>query len=96
MARRKLTKAEAGRLGGRATLARHGTEHFRRLGALGFAALAKKLGYAGGSRLGALQQLTSRGKIPQHNPKANAEAEAFFRDFLDKFDPEDPHATGNA
>ena len=32
---RKLTKAEAGRLGGLRTKAKHGTEHFRRAGQLG-------------------------------------------------------------
>jgi hypothetical protein len=60
---KRLTRAEAGRRGGNQTKARHGTEHFKRAGALGFAALAKSRGYFGGSRLGALQWLAARGKI---------------------------------
>jgi hypothetical protein len=38
---RKLSKAECGRLGGLTTKERHGTEHFRRAGKLGFAASAR-------------------------------------------------------
>src|SRR5262249_12435928 len=39
---RQLTKAEAGRLGGLRTKAKHGTEHFRRAGSLGGKALLAK------------------------------------------------------
>src|SRR5262249_45031938 len=41
---RKLTKAEARRLGGLTTKRRHGTEHFRRAGSLGGKALLQKYG----------------------------------------------------
>ena len=76
---RKRTKAECGRLGGLQTKARHGTEHFRRAGKLGFAALAKQRGYFGGSRLGALKWLIRKGHI-RISPEEMAryeEAEAF-------------------
>jgi hypothetical protein len=75
---KKLSKAEAGRLGGRATLAKYGPEHFRRLGQLGFAALARRLGYAGGSRLGALQYLTGKGKVPAGPTVSTEEYERMF------------------
>jgi hypothetical protein len=41
---KKLTKAEAGRLGGLKTKERHGSEHFRRAGALGAKALLERHG----------------------------------------------------
>ena len=41
---RKLTKAEAGRLGGLRTKEKHGSEHFRRAGSLGGKALLQKYG----------------------------------------------------
>jgi hypothetical protein len=41
---RKLTKAEAGRLGGLRTKQKHGTEHFRRAGQLGAQATLKTHG----------------------------------------------------
>lgn len=58
-----MTKREAGRLGGRATVARHGTEHMRAIGKHGFLGLARRLGYAGGSRHGALYRLIAKGRI---------------------------------
>jgi hypothetical protein len=61
--RRAMSMAERGRLGGRATVARHGVEHMRTIGKAGFQGLARSLGYMGGSRLGALQFLLSKGKI---------------------------------
>jgi hypothetical protein len=42
--KKKLTKAEAGRLGGLRTKQRHGTEHFRRIGQAGAKALLAKYG----------------------------------------------------
>jgi hypothetical protein len=83
--RRKLTKAEAGRLGGLRTKERHGSEHYRKAGALGFAALSKARGYFGGSRLGALQWLINKGKIrltPEELARY-AEAEKWAEAFID-------------
>lgn len=56
-----MTRREAGRLGGRATVARHGRQHMAALGRRGFDALARSLGY-GGRRL-ALYRLASKGRI---------------------------------
>jgi hypothetical protein len=54
---------EFGRRGGQATLARHGREHMARIGQAGFLALARTLGYVGGSRRGAVQQLQAAGRL---------------------------------
>ena len=62
--RRKLTKAEAGRLGGKATVKKYGPEHMRTIGKAGFAALRRKFGFMGGSGRGALHWLNKKGKIP--------------------------------
>ena len=96
--RRKLTKARArkiGRKGGKATLARYGPEHFSDLGKLGFAALAAKLGFQGGGRRGALQQLIGSGKIRlgPAEERAQSEAEDFFEQFWRDFDPDNPGAS---
>lgn len=89
---RKLTKAECGRLGGLRTKERHGTEHFRRAGKLGFAALAKHRGFMGGSRLGALQLLRRKGRITDSpaDARAQADALAWAETYLDQhtIDPE--------
>lgn len=58
-----LSPAERGRSGGRATVARHGVEHMRAIGKRGFAGLARRLGFVGSGRRGALSFLASRGKI---------------------------------
>lgn len=42
MAKRRLSKAEAGRLGGLSTLRRHGQQHFAEIGRAGAAATWKK------------------------------------------------------
>lgn len=39
-----MSKAEAGRLGGRATVAKHGTDHMRAIGQKGFDMLVERLG----------------------------------------------------
>ena len=62
--RKKLTKAEAGRLGGKATVKKYGPEHMRTIGKAGFAALRRKFGFMGGSGRGALRWLNKKGKIP--------------------------------
>ena len=90
---RKLSKAECGRLGGLQTKARHGTEHYRRAGKLGFQALARQRGFMGGSRLGALQWLRRKGKITDTPAQAQAEREAreWAEGYLEQhlIDPED-------
>jgi hypothetical protein len=62
--RRKLTKAEAGRLGGKATVKKYGPEHMRTIGKAGFQALRRKFGFMGGSGRGALRWLNKQGRIP--------------------------------
>jgi hypothetical protein len=58
-----MTRSEAGRLGGRRTVELHGREHMRAIGRLGFAALARRPGFAGGRR-GAPYRLSRDGKLP--------------------------------
>jgi hypothetical protein len=60
-----MSKAEAGRLGGRATFARHGSSHMRMIGKRGFAAPAT---FARGGRRVALETLAERGKIRPYRP----------------------------
>ena len=76
----KLTKAEAGRLGGKATLARHGTEHFRTIGKAGFQALRKKFGFMGGSGRGAILWLQRQRKSRVETPTEQAQAQAMFHE----------------
>lgn len=40
-----MTRSEAGRLGGKATFQKYGSEHFSRIGKAGFAALREKYGF---------------------------------------------------
>ena len=73
MGKRKLTKAEAGRLGGRATVNKHGVEHMSAIGKAGFAALRRKFGFMGGSGRGALRWLNRQGRIaasPDPDPES--------------------------
>ena len=70
--RKPLTKAEAGRLGGKATVRKYGPEHMRTIGKAGFQAFARKLGYMGGSRLGAIQWLQRNRKFPGMTPVQHA------------------------
>lgn len=70
---RKLTRAECGRLGGLRTKERHGTEHFRRAGKLGFTAAARNR--AAGNRKYNLDWLRARGKMaapPELSPEEKA------------------------
>lgn len=80
---------EMGRKGGRATLERYGTEHYRELGRKGFAAYARKLGFAGGSRRGALARLLSRGKLADRYPD-QSDAISWAAEVLERLDPENP------
>jgi hypothetical protein len=74
---RKLSKAECGRLGGNQTKARHGIEHFRRAGKLGFAAFARQKGFMGGSRLEALRWLARHGKVATNPEEIRRHDEAY-------------------
>lgn len=85
----KDAAAAAGRKGGRSTVARYGVEHMRAIGKRGFAALARKLGYAGGGRRGALVKLLGRGKLRDLGPDPS-EALAWADRVLDQFDPDEP------
>jgi hypothetical protein len=71
--RRKLTKAECGRLGGNTTKARHGREHYVRAGKLGFAKLVGNR--FGGGRTATVAHLIAAGKLAgPGDPEASAAA----------------------
>jgi len=55
-----MNRREAGRLGGLRTFELYGSEHMRRIGKLGFAAMAKRFG---GSRRVALGRLVRQGAV---------------------------------
>src|SRR5947209_16601672 len=78
-----MSKAECGRLGGRATVARHGTEHMRAIGKAGFRGLVRYLSkrYQGASRREAVARLVAAGKVRDRlGPRmSDAEAEALRR-----------------
>jgi hypothetical protein len=57
--RRKLSKAEAGRIGGRATRKRHGIEHYRAAGKKGFMVTVAR--HWQGDKAGYLRWLRARG-----------------------------------
>lgn len=90
---RKMTKAESGRLGGLKTKETHGTEHFARIGALGFQALRRKFGYMGGSGLGALRWLNRHNRIPI-DPAETARFNAAAAELIAEFFPEDGGENG--
>jgi hypothetical protein len=94
MARRRkpLTKAEAGRLGGKATARKYGPEHMRAIGKAGFAALRRKFGFnvqdpANGGGLGALRWLRRQGRIawetPEQQRRATQDFEQLLREIFD-------------
>jgi hypothetical protein len=83
------TAAAAGRKGGRSVVQKYGTEHMRAIGKKGFAALARKLGYMGGSRRMALTKLIGRGKLRDLGPDPGP-AQEWVERVLDAFDPESP------
>lgn len=57
--RKKMTKAQAGRIGGMTTRKRHGIEHFRAIGRKGFQATCER--HHGGDRRAMLNELIKRG-----------------------------------
>jgi hypothetical protein len=59
------------------------------IGRLGFAALARRRGFAGGSRLGTLQWFLARGKMSDRGPD-QGEAIAWAEAILDRLDPSNP------
>lgn len=83
------TAREAGRQGGRVTLARHGRDHMAEIGRRGFASLARRLGYMGGSRRMALVQLLQAGKLRDLGPDPTP-AIAWADRVLDDLDPDNP------
>jgi hypothetical protein len=83
------TARDAGRQGGRACFIRHGPEHLATIGRLGFSALACKLGFAGGSRRGALVKLHRRGRLRDLGQDPGPDV-AWADRVLDRFDPNDP------
>lgn len=87
--KKKLTKAEAGRKGGKATVRKYGVEHMRKLGKAGFIGLSKKLGYMGGSRLGAIQWLIRKKKLPGLTPAQHVEYQRTFEELMDQLLPPD-------
>lgn len=70
--------AEIGRKGGRATVAKHGAAHMSRIGKAGFEGLARRLGYAGGHRRGALLFLQRCRGFKRPADLSPAEFEALF------------------
>ena len=87
--RKPLTKAEAGRLGGKATVRKYGPEHMQRIGKAGFQAFARKLGYMGGSRLGAIQWLQRKKKFPSQTPAQHAAHDAMVDELWKQLEPKD-------
>jgi hypothetical protein len=81
---RKLTKAEAGRLGGLRTKAKHGTEHFRRAGALGGKALLAKYGPEHYRRIGKAGFLALAIRIGLWNPRDVQSGRSRAIDFLSR------------
>ena len=85
--RKPLTKAEAGRLGGKATVRKYGPEHMRKIGKAGFQALRRKFGFMGGSGRGALRWLNRKGKIPGETPEQQKQAQEMFEDLMKQYEP---------
>jgi hypothetical protein len=82
--RKKLTKAEAGRLGGLTTKQRHGTEHFRRAGSLGGKALLAKYGPEHYRRIGKAGFLALAIRIGLWNPRDVQSGRSRAIDFLSR------------
>lgn len=76
--RRAAIARAAGQVGGKATVAKHGAAHMAELGRRGFSALAKKLGYRGGARRGALRFIQAKGAVPAPVELSPAEADALY------------------
>ena len=81
---RKLTKAEAGRLGGLRTKAKHGSEHFRRAGSLGGKALLAKYGPEHYRKIGKAGFLALAIRIGLWNPRDVQSGRSRALDFLSR------------
>ena len=81
---RKLTKAEAGRLGGLKTKERHGSEHFRRAGALGAKALLERHGLEHYRKIGKAGFLALAIRIGLWNPRDVQSGRSRAIDFLSR------------
>ena len=81
---RKLTKAEAGRLGGLRTKAKHGSEHFRRAGSLGGRALLAKYGPEHYRKIGKAGFLALAIRIGLWNPRDVQAGRSRAIDFLSR------------
>jgi hypothetical protein len=73
-----MDRRAAGRKGGLATLAKYGREHYRELGRKGFEGLARRYGWTGHGRKGALGQLIAAGRLKDLGPRDLTPAE--YRD----------------
>jgi hypothetical protein len=80
--RKKLTKAEAGRLGGLKTKQRHGTAHFRRAGSLGGKALLARYGPEHYRKIGKAGFLALAMRIGLWNPRDVQSGRSRAIDFL--------------
>jgi hypothetical protein len=81
---KKLTRAEAGRLGGLRTKEKHGTEHFRRAGALGAKALLAKHGPEHFRQIGKAGFLALAKRIGLWNPRDVQSGRSRAIDFLSR------------
>ena len=87
--RKKLTKAEAGRRGGKATVRKYGKEHMRIIGKAGFQALRRKFGFMGGSGRGALRWLIKNSKLPGETPAQFRRSQEDYEQLLEQLMPAD-------
>ena len=79
---KKLTKAEAGRLGGLRTKQRHGTAHFRRAGSLGAKSVLAKYGTEHYRKIGKAGFLALAIRIGLWNPRDVQSGRSRAIDFL--------------
>ena len=87
--RKTLSKAEAGRLGGKATVRKYGPEHMRTIGKAGFQALRRKFGFMGGSGRCALRWLIKNSKLPGETPEQFRRSQEDYEQLLEQLMPAD-------
>jgi len=81
---KKLTRAEAGRLGGLKTKQRHGPDHYRRAGRLGAKALLAKYGPEHFRQIGKAGFLALAKRIGLWNPRDVQSSRSRAIDFLSR------------